>query len=146
MYIVYLSVATLPAVLEGKCKTTNLACRSTVEATGTTKQYIRLTSNTIKERFTGHKASFTHCNHAHKTTISSHIWELKDEQTTYNQHWSILIFAISYSRRVRICQLCLMEKKHHSLADHRSPRTTLNKKNGIVAKCCHRDKVLLKHW
>jgi len=73
-----------PCPLEGKCKTTNLVYRSTVEAAGTTKQYIGLTSNTFKERFTGHKASFTHRKNAHKTTLSSHIWELKDEQTTYN--------------------------------------------------------------
>ena len=132
-----------PCPLEGKCKTTNLVYRSTVEAAGTTKQYIGLTSNTFKERFTGHKASFTHRKNAHKTTLSSHIWELKDEQTTYNQHWSILSLAPSYSRRVRICHLCLMEKTHISLAD---PRTTLNKRNEIVAKCRHRDKVLLKHW
>ena len=114
-----------------------------MEAAGTTKQYIGLTSNTFKERFTGHKASFTHRKNAHKTTLSSHIWGLKDEQTTYNQHWSILSLAPSYSRRVRICHLCLMEKTHISLAD---PRTTLNKRNEIVAKCRHRDKVLLKHW
>ena len=42
----------------------------------------------------------------------------------YNQHWSILSLPPSYSKRVRICHLCLMEKTHISLAD---PRTTLNK-------------------
>ena len=109
-----------PCPLEGKCKTTNLEYRSNVEAAGTTKQYIRITSNTFKERFTGHKASFTHRKHAQKTTLSSHIWK----QTTYNQHWSILSLASSYSRKVRIRHLFLMEKTHISLAD---PRTTLNK-------------------
>ena len=95
-----------------------------MEAAVTTKQNIGLTSNTFKERFTGHKASFTLRKYAHKTTLSSQIWELKDEQTTYNQHWSILSLPPSYSKRVRICHLCLMEKTHISLAD---PRTTLNK-------------------
>ena len=42
-----------PCPLEGKCKTTNLVYRSTVEAAGTTKQYFGLTSNTFKERFSG---------------------------------------------------------------------------------------------
>ena len=88
--------------VEGKCKTTNLVYKNTVEAAGTTKQYIGLTSNTFKERFTGHKASFTYRKYAHKTTLSSHIWELKDQQTTYKQHWSIFSLAPSYSRRVRI--------------------------------------------
>ena len=110
--------------LEGKCKTTIIVYRITVEAAGTTKQYIGLTSNSFKERFTGHMASFTYRKHTHKTsTLSSHIWELEDEQTTDNQHWSILSLAPSYSRRVRICHLCLMEKTHIFLAD---PRSTLN--------------------
>ena len=123
-----------PYPLEGKCKTTNFVYKITGEASGTTKQYIGLTSNTFKDRFTGHKASFTHHKHAHKMTLSSHIWELKDEQTSYNQHWSVLSLAPLYSRRVRICHLCLMEKTQISLAD---PRTMLNKRNEIVAKCCH---------
>ena len=39
---------------------------------------------------------------------------------------SILSLVPSYSRRVRICHICLMEKTHISLA---VPRTTLNKRN-----------------
>ena len=46
-------------------------------------------------------------------------------------------------KKVRTCHLCLMEKKPISLAD---PTKTLNKRNEIVAKCRHRDKVLLKNW
>ena len=80
-----------------------------MEAASTTKQYIGFTSNTFKERFTGQKASFTHRKHAHKKTL----WELKNEQTNYIQHWSILSLAPSYSRRVRICHLCLMGEDKH---------------------------------
>ena len=39
--------------------------------------------------------------------------------------------------------LCLMEKLQISLAD---PMTTLNKRFEIVAKCRHRDKLLLDKW
>ena len=39
--------------------------------------------------------------------------------------------------------LCLMEKTHISLAD---PASTLNKRNESIAKCRHRDKLLLKNW
>ena len=63
-----------PCPLKGKCKTTNLVYRSTVEAAGTTKQYLWLTSNTWKERFTGHKASFTRRKLAQKPTLSSN-WD-----------------------------------------------------------------------
>ena len=49
----------------------------------------------------------------------------------------------TYNRKVRNCQLCLMEKTFIMLSD---PKQTLNKRNEIVSKCRHRDKVLLKHW
>ena len=128
---------TSPCPLDGKCKTTDLVYQSNVETEGSIKQYIGLTSNTFKMRFTDHKSSFTHREQSHKTTLSSHIWKLKDRQTPFTQHWSILSLAPSYSKKVRTCHLCLMEKKPISLAD---PTKTLNKRNEIVAKCWHQDK------
>ena len=133
----------LPCPLDGKCMTTNLVYKSTVETAGSRKEYIGLTSNSFKVRYTGHQASFKHRNLAHNTTLSSYIWDQKDKQTTYKQHWSILSQAPSYSRKVRTCHLCLLEKTHISLAD---PNKTLNKRNEIISKCRHRDKVLLKNW
>ena len=132
-----------PCPLDGKCKTTNLLYRGTVKTANFTKHYVGLSSNSFKERYTGHKASFTHRAQANKTTLSNYIWNLRDKQTTYDLEWSILNLAPSYSRKVRNCQLCLMEKTLISLAD---PSTTLNKRNEIIAKCRHRDKVLLKNW
>ena len=132
-----------PCPLDGKCKTTNLVYKSTVTTADSTMEYIGLTGNTFKERFTGHKATFTHRAQAHKTTLSSHIWELKDKDVPFTQNWSIISLAPSYNRKVRTCHLCLMEKTHISLAD---PASTLNKRNEIIAKCRHRDKLLLKNW
>ena len=57
--------------------------------------------------------------------------------------WSIVGLAPSYGRKVRMCHLCLLEKTSISLAD---PKKTLNKRNEIISKCRHRDKLLLKHW
>jgi len=129
--------------LEGKCLTNSLVYKSTVEAAGNTKEYIGLTANTFKERFTGHKQSFNHQKFAHRTTLSSYLWELKNKDISLNQRWSIVSQAPSYSRKVRACHLCLMEKLQISLAD---PMKTLNKRNEIVAKCRHRDKMLLYKW
>ena len=129
--------------LEGKCQTNSLVYKSTVEAAGTTKEYIGLTANTFKERFTGHKQSFNHQKFAHRTTLSSYLWELKNKDIPFTQRWSIVSQAPAYSRKVRACHLCLMEKLQISLAD---PMTTLNKRNEIVAKCRHRDKMLLDKW
>ena len=113
-----------PCPLNGQCQTSNLVYKSTVTTADSTKEYIGLTGNSFKERFTGHKASFTHRNQAHKTTLSSHIWELKDKDIPFTQHWDIICTAPSYSRKVRTCPLCIMEKTHISMAD---PTLTLNK-------------------
>ena len=132
-----------PCPLDGQCQTTNLVYKSTITTADNTKMYIGLTGNSFKERFTGHKASFTHRTQAHKTTLSSHIWELKDKDIPFTQQWDIICTAPSYNRKVRTCHLCIMEKTHISMAD---PTLTLNKRNEIIAKCRHRDKVLLKNW
>ena len=107
-----------------------------------TKEYIGLTANTLKERFTGHKQSFNHQKFAHRT-LSSYLWELKDKDIPFSQRWSVVCQAPAYSRKVRACHLCLMEKLRISLANI---MTTLNKRNEIVAKCRHRDKLLLDKW
>ena len=129
--------------LDNKCLTENLVYKSSVTANNKTKEYIGLTSTSFKQRYTAHKASFTHPGKAHNTTLSTPIWELKDKNVPFATNWSILGLAPSYSKNVRKCQLCLTEKTYISLAD---PSSTLNKRNEIISKCRHRDKLLLKHW
>ena len=129
--------------LDGQCLTKDLVYKNTVMTTTSQKEYIGLTSTTFKQRWTAHKASFTHQNKAHSTALSSHIWELKKDNNQFNCNWTILGLAPSYSWKVRSCHLCLLEKTCISLAD---PGKSLNKRNEIIAKCRHRDKILLKHW
>ena len=129
--------------LDGSCQTSDIIYKSTVKTASTTKEYIGLTSTSFKQRYTAHKASFTHHNKAHSTSLSTHIWKLKEEGAPFSTSWSILGMAPSYSRKVRNCQLCLKEKAYISLAD---PSKTLNRRNEIISKCRHRDKLLLKNW
>ena len=65
------------------------------------------------------------------------------KQIPHSTNWSILGLAPSYSRKVRMCQLCLLEKTFIATAD---PRKALNKRNEIISKCRHWDKTLLKNW
>ena len=130
-------------VLNGQCLTANLVYKNVVTSGNSSKDYIGSTSNTFKTRYTNHKASFNHQNKAHSTSLSSHIWELKDKEQSFTSNWSIMGLAPSYCNKVRKCQLCLLEKTHIALAD---PKRTLNKRTEIVAKCRHRDKMLLKNW
>ena len=129
--------------LGGKCQTADMVYKCEVQTANNSQEYIGLTSNTFKQRFTTHKGTFKHMNQAHSTTLSSHIWELHKKQTPYSTSWSILGLAPSYSKKVRMCQLCLLEKTCIATAD---PRKALNKRNEIISKCRHRDKMLLKNW
>ena len=128
--------------LNGKCLTENVVYKCSVISNSNKKEYIGLTSTSFKQRFTAHKASFTHPSKSHNTTLSTHIWELKNKNVPFTTSWSILGLAPSYSKNVRKCQLCLTEKTYISLAD---PSSTLNKRNEIISKCRHRDRLLLKH-
>ena len=110
--------------LEVKCKTTTLVYRSTVEAAGTTKQYIGLTSNAFKESFTGHLHPPQAC--PQDDPLKPHL----GAEGSANHLQSTLVHsqscAIIQQEGVSICHFCLTEKTHISLAD---PRTTQSKRN-----------------
>ena len=130
-------------ILQGRCQTKNMVYKCTVSTQEERKEYIGLTANTFKERYSGHKTSFNNENYAHSTTLSTYIWGLKRSKTPYSISWSIQRLAPPYSKETQVCQLCLTEKTLISLANSAS---SLNKRNEIVGKCRHRDKFLLKHW
>ena len=129
--------------LDGKCLTSNLVYKSTVNSVDGPKEYIGLTASTFKTRYTSHKSSFKHQNKASSTALSSHIWSLRDKNTPFSSNWAIMALANSYSNKTRSCQLCLTEKTLISLAD---PSKSLNKRSEIVSKCRHRDKIYLKNY
>ena len=129
--------------LDGNCLVTDMVYKCEVKTANTNQEYIGLTSNTFKQRFTTHKGTFKHQHQAHSTTLSSHIWDLKSKQIPHTTNWSVLGLAPSYSRKVRMCHLCLLEKTFIATADSRK---ALNKRNEIISKCRHRDKTLLKNW
>ena len=128
--------------LNGRCLTSSLVYKCIVSTEKEHKEYIGLTANTFKQRYTAHKASFKHQNQAHHTALSNYIWNLKSNDTPFSASWSIMKQASTYSKETMNCQLCLTEKTLISLADR---STSLNKRSEIMGKCRHRDKWLLKH-
>ena len=66
-------------VLAGKCQSTDIIYKGTVETTHSAQEYIGLTSTSFKQRYANHKASFKHRNKSCETTLSRHIWELNLE-------------------------------------------------------------------
>ena len=131
-------VASCP--LNGKCLTEALVYKATVQSGDQKAEYIGLASTSFKSRFNNHTSSFKNRKQQHSTALSQHVWELKDENKQFEISWSIVSLAAPYQKETKKCQLCLMEKTLIILADR---ATALNKRNEIMSKCRHKDKMLL---
>ena len=127
--------------LEGKCLTQCVVYKSTV--TETTSNYretyrsIRLTENEFKTRFNLHKSSFKLEHKRTSTTLSEHIWKLKNKNINVNIQWEIVKKVKLFTSNDKMCKLCLQEK----LSVLRSA-PSLNKRSEIFGHCIHRKKIL----
>ena len=130
-------------ILQGHCQTSNFIYKCTVTTASGNKEYIGLTANSFKQRYTAHKSSYNNIKNRNSTALSSHIWDLKSSGTPHTVSWNIQRLAPPYSRESKVCQLCLTEKTLICPAD---PANSLNKRNEIMSKCRHRAKHLLSHW
>ena len=130
----------LTCPLEGKCFTKNIVYQATVEEeNGTPSTYVGLTSTTFKARLGVHKNSFIDPD-ANQTSLSKHVWDLKQKNIKHSISWKIVDRAKPFSPVTGKCQLCLKEKFyilfHPELA-------SLNSKSEIYANCRHKKSVLL---
>ena len=130
--------------LQGNCLDENHIYQADVTATddGTTKKYIGITANPFKTSFNNHRKSFRNAKYSKETDLSSYIRKLKNENREYSIKWSILKHAKAYGSGNRRCNLCLDEKMFIMKTD---PKTLLNKRSEIFAKCRHRNKHCLRN-
>ena len=141
--------------LDSKCQTTSLVYKATVSSGLGNMDYYGLTSNTFKERYTGHTHSFRALSKPEpkpdsvdknkdkkdqKTTLTSHIQKLQEKGEKYSIKWAIHKRAFSYQPGCNFCSLCLTEKTQILLAD---PKCTLNKRSELLEKCRHKAKFKL---
>ena len=97
--------------LDGKCLDSALIYKATVtEADNTTNTYTGLTKNTFEERYYGHTNSFKKRKKEHSTTLSTHIWKLKDQDKTYDIKWCVIDRGKSFNPITRKCYLCMRVK------------------------------------
>ena len=123
--------------VENNCLKTSVAYKATVEYENKTANYIGMTENSFKTRYTLHKSSLNHSKNRKQTELSSLIWSLKDNDTPYNLAWSIIDQAQTYQPGKRVCNLCLAEK-YYILTG----KDLINKKTELLNKCPHRRKFL----
>ena len=126
--------------LDGKCLTKCVVHKATVTETTSNNQetYIGLTENEFKTRFNLHKSSFKLEHKRTSTTLSEHVWKLKNKNINFNIAWAIVKKVKPFAQNDKVCKLCLQEK----LSILRSA-PSLNKRNEIFGHCIHRKKFLL---
>ena len=129
--------------LDGKCLTSCIVYKATVDVEGQNKYYYGLTELPFKTRYGNHLFSFRHREHSTQSDLSKYIWELKDKNKEYSLKWNIEAKTSPYKSGSSRCNLCLTEKL--KIAQHKNSETLLNKRAEIVSKCRHRNKFYLKN-
>ena len=102
-----------PCPFNGNCLAESLIYRAEViDENANLATYTGLTSNSFKKRHYRHKQSFKHRKLEHDTTLSSHIWSLKDENVNFDIQWREVGRAPRFNTITKKCKLCIKEKYH----------------------------------
>ena len=127
--------------LPGRCQTDKVVYQATVtDENHNIETYTGLTCRTFKERHYKHKNSFKYRNSDNSTTLSSHIWSLKDRGVPFSLEWDIIDRAPPFNPTTRKCRLCLKEKYHIMFS---RDGASLNERSEVFSTCRHRLKDLL---
>ena len=73
---------------------------------------------TFKKQYRGHKFDFKHKD-KYGTTLSRHIWRLRDMNVKYSIKWEIKEKAPIYKPGAKECKLCNAEKYHILMEDYK---------------------------
>ena len=133
----------LSCPVNAACETRGVVYQATVTRTdnNTQEMYTGLTSRRFKDRFYEHTGDFKHRDRE-GTSLSEHIWDLKDQNAPYNIKWEILAKKRSFDPSKMACDLCLKEKH---LIMFKPEGATLNKRSEFYSTCRHRLKPLLSN-
>ena len=130
-----------PCPLGGNCLVNSVVYRAEVtHDDNTSTTYTGLTCNTFKQRFYGHRHSFNNRSSEHSSTLSSHIWRLKDENENFDLNWNIIGRASEFNPVTKKCRLCIKEKY---FIIFQPEGAALNERSELYSTCRHRKKELL---
>ena len=126
--------------LPGMCQTDKLVYQSTATSATTKETYIGLTAPPFKDRWGNHKSDFKLEHRRHATTLSTHMWSLRDQGITPKLEWKIMARAAPFSPVTNTCNLCTSEKFHIIF---KPELCSLNSRNELFAHCRHKTGLLL---
>ena len=125
--------------LAGECNIRSVIYQAEVTAENCTMIYIGSTERSFKKRYSEHMSSINNRPKNH-TTLSSHIWKLKDRGVHFDIKWSIKARGHAFASGGKACDLCITEKLIILTEDQRS---MLNKRDELLETCRHRRKHML---
>ena len=114
-----------------------------------TKIYFGISGTEFKSRYNNHTMSFRNRTHENNTKISNtklskYIGSLKDQNTDFDNKWSIFKKSYGYSTVSKSCNLCLLEKL--VICSFKQKYRILNKRLDLVSKCRHKNKYVLMNY
>ena len=135
--------ATCP--LGGQCLAENAIYQATVIETNKqneqiTETYAGLKAPPFKKRLANHTKSFKNKDYSSETTLSTHIWSIKERESTFTISWKLLDRATPCNPATKTCNLCTTEKFYIILKPHLA---TINKRNELGSACRHKVSSLL---
>ena len=126
----------------GMCQTESVVYQAIVveRLSGNSECYVGLTEGEFKTRYNGHTSSFRLATKRGSTTLSEHIWKLKDAKLEYDIKWKYLKQVRSYTPNSGKCGLCLTEKQ---FIIYMPELASLNTSSELSSACRHKAKYLL---
>ena len=127
--------------LDNKCLSDNMVYKADVNCNDDIFTYYGLTAPDFKKRIANHNTSFKNVAYKGKTSLSTFIWSLKNQNKNFDIKWSIHKFAPAYKKGSKHCCLCLTEKV--DISRHKNKNSLINSRNEVMNKCRHKLKYKL---
>ena len=120
----------------------NVIYHATVKTQNSEETYVGSTTD-FKKRFYNYNCDFSKPSRRNNTTLSAHMWTLKESSKKSDLTWKIIGKAPPFSPVTGTCQLCTSEKFKIIF----NPEIcSLNARNELFTHCRHKEKLLLvKH-
>ena len=131
--------------LEGRCKQECVMYKVEVYSDLNNKRnkniYFGSTQGDFKTRYYNHKTSFSHEKYRHSTTLSSYVWELKDNKGIYPiMKWEVIKKCRKYRAGDKSCLLRMEEKLAKASC---KSWDMLNLRSEVLNSCRHKRAWLL---
>ena len=123
--------------LNGECRAPAIIYKASVTSDEKTDCYFGHSEPQFKFRYANHKCTFRHRSKRSHSTLAGHIWDLKDQNKTFEVAWDIVTRSKPYQNGAKHCSLCTAEK----LAIIFAPQESLiNSRNELVSHCKQKEK------